>query len=115
MIWLKSESSNTAPSFYISSHAKFLSNFNVQLRGNRAGITLNGIYKKRDAQKAAGINAEVKEDYFALNMRGNLFLQKYKSTIFVQVDNVFNHEGQDLLGSRLPGRWLSAGFEINFR
>jgi iron complex outermembrane receptor protein len=32
--------------------------------------------------------------------------------VFIQADNVFDKQYSDLLGGKMPGRWLSAGFEI---
>ncbi|MBA2498982.1 MAG: TonB-dependent receptor [Chitinophagaceae bacterium] len=113
--WLNSESSDSTPSFYISSHARFMANFSLQFTGKRLGLSANGIYKKREPQSASLIHAEIKADYFMMNLKANVFLHKNKSGLFVQVDNIFNHKGQDLLGSVLPGRWLSGGFSLNFQ
>ena len=115
MTWLKSKSSNSTPSFYISSHARFMTNFTLQYTMKRLGITANGIYKKRDPQLAPAIHAAIKEDYFMMNVKTEYFLPVLRSGIFVQVDNIFDHQGQDLLGSVLPGRWLSGGFRIHFK
>lgn len=115
MTWLKSNSSNSTPSFYISSHARFMSNFTLQYTMKRLGITVNGIYKKRDPQIASAIHAEIKEDYFMMNLKTEYFLPAIRSGIFVQVDNIFDHQGQDLLGSVLPGRWFTGGFRIHFK
>lgn len=115
MTWLKSKSSNSTPSFYISSHARLMSNFTLQYTMKRLGITANGIYKKRDPQSAPAIHAEIKEDYFMMNVKTEYFLPAIRSGIFVQVDNIFDHQAQDLLGSVLPGRWLSGGFRVHFK
>jgi vitamin B12 transporter len=113
--WLKSKGSNNTPSFYISSHARFMSNFTIQYTMKRLGLSANGIYKKREPQSATAIHAEIKEDFFMMNVKTEYFLPVMRSGIFLQVDNIFDHKGQDLLGSVLPGRWLSAGFNIRFK
>ena len=111
--WLNSESSNSTPSFYISSHAKFMTNFSLQYTCNRLGISVNGLYKKREPQIASVIHAEIKQDYFVINTKAAYSLFK-NAGIFIQLENIFDHKGQDLLGSQLPGRWLSAGFNLHF-
>lgn len=111
-IWLNSESDNAVPSFYISSHAKYLVNFSHVLSVSRFVIALTGVYKKRNEQKAAAIGALVSPSYLIINTRAACRFLKNKATIFIQADNLFNKRYSDLLGSVMPGRWLSAGFEI---
>lgn len=51
LVWLNSKSSEPTPSFYISSHAKFLANFNLNYTTSRFGLSVNGIYKSRQSKK----------------------------------------------------------------
>lgn len=111
LLWLNSKSSDTVPSFYISSHAKFNSNFSVAYENKLFAISINGIYKKRKQQAAAAINAELSPRYFVANAKAEIFLLK-RSSVFFQADNVFNENYSDLLGSQMPGRWLMGGFSI---
>ena len=111
LIWLNSKSSDTIPSFYISSHAKFSSNFSVAYENKIFAISINGIYKKRGEQSAAAINAKISPHYFIMNPRAEVFVVK-RSSVFFQADNVFNTNYSDLLGSQMPGRWLMGGFSI---
>ena len=78
-------------------------------------MTANVIYNIRDPQLEPAIHEAFKEDYFMMNLKTDYFLPALRSGIFVQVDNIFDHQGQDLLGSALPGRWLSGGFRIHFK
>ena len=66
LLWLNSKSSDTIPSFYISSHAKFMSNFSVVYQNKFFSVSINGLYKKRNAQTASAINAFISPDYFCL-------------------------------------------------
>ncbi|MFT3823027.1 MAG: TonB-dependent receptor [Chitinophagaceae bacterium] len=109
LVWLSSTSSDTVPSFYISSHAKFLTNFAVIYQCHDLTLSINGLYKKRQAQTASAINATVTPDYFLMNARAQYaFLHKTISA-FVQLDNVFDKQYSDLLGTPMPGRWFSGG------
>ena len=111
LLWLNSKSSDTIPSFYISSHAKFSSNFSVAYENKIFGISINGIYKKRREQSAVAINAKLSPHYFIMNAKAEIFLFK-RSSIFFQADNMFNENYSDLLGSQMPGRWLMGGFSF---
>ncbi|GAB3423873.1 TonB-dependent receptor plug domain-containing protein [Niabella aquatica] len=113
VVWLYSSSSEAAPSFYISSHARFLSNFNIQYEAGNWALGLTGIYKSRNPQQASPINAFVSKDYFVLNGRGSYsFIQK-RLAAFIQVDNIFDRNYSDLLGAPMPGRWLQGGISFN--
>lgn len=110
--WLQSKNDDPVPSFYISSHAKYLLNFAVAYRIKKFSISTSGIYKERNVQKANPINAEITPSYFVFNAKIGWQLLKKGGKVFVQADNLFDKQYSDLLGSKMPGRWLSAGFEI---
>ena len=113
-VWLNSISSDTAPSFYISSHAKYMVNMTTQYRNRLFSISINGIYKERQPQTATSeVISKVSKDYFIINIKAEGFLLKEKLTAFVQTDNLFNKNYTDVLGSQMPGRWLMGGIKIS--
>jgi vitamin B12 transporter len=113
VIWLESKSSEATPSFYIASHARWLTNFNVQYTVRRFAITMNGIYKKRQPQTSSAAIAKVSSDYFVLNLRVEGFVIKNKLSLYAQADNIFDRDYTDILGSQMPGRWLMGGIKIS--
>jgi vitamin B12 transporter len=113
-VWLNSKSSDTVPSFYISSHAKFLFNFNLQYTHKRFAVSVNGIYKTRQPQIAASSAiAKVSADYIIFNAKAEAFVWKNNLSAFIEVDNIGNRTYTDLLGSIMPGRWLMGGIKIS--
>lgn len=113
IVWLNSESSNAVQSFYISSHAGFMTNFMAEYSFRYFSIALNGIYKARPSRTAPAINASISKDYFVLNSKiaVNTFQEKLK--VFLQVTNLFGTEYSDLLGAKMPGRWIMTGLNFN--
>jgi vitamin B12 transporter len=111
--WLESQSSEVTPSFYISSHARLLTNFSVLYSNPRFSISFNGLYKSRQKQVSAPIKAEITKDYFLLNAKAEGFLIRQKLSLFAQVDNVFDRNYSDLLGTPMPGRWLMGGLKLS--
>jgi vitamin B12 transporter len=109
-VWLNSNSNGAEPGFYISSHAKFLTNFSAVYQVGRFSASVNGLYKKRTERKASAINAEVSPSYFVLNtkLEGRIFKGL---SAFAQVDNLFDEQYSDLLGSVMPGRWIMGGIK----
>lgn len=113
LVWLDSKTSEAIPSFYITSHAKFLANFSSSYTNKYFRLSATGLYKNRKEQNAPGINAHLSKDFFLMNTRGEVFLLKNKISLFLQIDNVLNRKYSDLLGSQMPGRWTSVGFNVN--
>lgn len=113
LVWLQSRSSEATPSFYISSHAKFLTNFNLVYRLRKWSMALNGIYKNREPQVATVNIAKVSGDYFVLNARIDHMLLRNQLSVFIQADNLFDTRYADLLGAQMPGRWLMGGIKIS--
>lgn len=105
LVWLDSKTSDAVPSFYISSHAKFLTNFNLRYSCRWLSMIVNGIYKHRSPQTATGINAKLSADYFVMNTKAEAFVWKKRLSVFVEADNIFDKAYSDLLGSQMPGRW----------
>jgi len=110
--WLDSKSNEPVPSFYISSHAKFLTNFNIIYSTKIFELSVNGVYKHRKPQKAAAINAEIDADCFMINGKAGVFLMEKRVELFLEADNFLNNQCGDLLGSRLPGSWWMGGIKF---
>ncbi|MES2882665.1 MAG: TonB-dependent receptor, partial [Bacteroidota bacterium] len=49
-VYLNSKSSSPTPSFYINSHARYLTNFAVHYKLKNFGLGVNGLYKERTPQ-----------------------------------------------------------------
>jgi iron complex outermembrane receptor protein len=111
--WLDSKSSSATPSFYISSHAKFLNTFSVLYSSNKFSASVNGLYKKRNPQTTSVNIAKVTSDYFVINAKLEAFVIKKLLSAFVEADNIFDKTFADLLGSQMPGRWLMGGIKIS--
>ena len=112
LVWLSSISPNKTPSFYISSHAKFLWNEQVVIRAKHLQLAINSVYKIRDTQSASAINATLSNNYFLVNSKISYLTTKRKGTVFIEISNLTNTSYSDLLGAIMPSRWICAGFQI---
>lgn len=112
LLWLSSESDAATPSFYVSSHAKFLGNFNVTYQNSRFRLSTSGLYKVRQPQGATAIHASITKDYFVLNAKGEAFVWDQKLSLVAQADNLLDRAYSDLLGAPMPGRWLMGGISL---
>jgi len=113
LTWLDDKSSSATPSFYISSHAKFLNTFSALYSSKLFSLSVNGLYKKRRPQSSSANIARVSSNYFILNAKAEAFIVQKLLSAFVEADNVFDKNYADLLGSQMPGRWLMGGIKIS--
>jgi len=113
LVWLASTTpAGTQPSFYLSSHAKFIWNGFFQLSHKKTNIAFSGIYKSRNVIEASSINAKISANYFLLNFKIEQKLFHNKGLVFIQADNLTNCNYSDQLGSIMPGRWWSGGIRL---
>jgi vitamin B12 transporter len=113
-IWMRSRSSDTIPSLYVSNHAKEFFNYFVNYRYKMIGVNINGLYKERNTAVAPAGIVPLSRSYFLMNMRIDANLGK-EWVFFVQADNLFNKSYSDILGSVMPGRWLMGGVKITLQ
>lgn len=112
MLWLRSEDADKTPSFYISSHARFLFNSTVALTAGPFDLSLQTLYKRRNAQTASAISSQLDRVYFLTNAKVRYQIPKFRTSLFVQSYNLFDRSFSDLLGARMPGRWVSFGMQF---
>lgn len=113
-VYVNSKSSSATPSFYVSSHARYLANFSLLYAAKWFSIGVNGLYKERTPQTSTtAALAKQSKDYFVLNAKAEAFIIPQTFSAFIQADNLFNRNYTDLLGSQMPGRWLMGGIKIN--
>lgn len=113
IVWLDSKISEATPSFYLSSHARFLTNFNLVYSHHWLGIHLNGLYKTRTPQAGTANFAGISGEYFVMNVQLSASLIKNKFGIFIEANNVFDQRYSDLLGAPMPGKWFKGGVKLD--
>ncbi|HEX4959145.1 MAG TPA: TonB-dependent receptor [Lacibacter sp.] len=113
-IWMRSRSSDTVPSLYVSNHAKEFMNFFVNYRYKAIGIGINGLFKERNIQAAPAGIVPLSTTYFLLNLRADVYAGKKQNVaFFLQADNLFNKSYSDILGSVMPQRWVMTGIKVH--
>ena len=108
---LKSTSDGLA-SFYIISHAKTMVQSTVLYHVNKFNVAINMVFKDRNALAASGINATITKSYFLMNTKVGYNFYK-NMNFYIACDNLTDITYSDLLGSKMPRRWSSAGIAIN--
>jgi len=112
LLLLDSKSADKTPSFYISSHARALLNASVIYRVGDVDLNGSMVWKRRNAQQAAAIGADLPREYLLCNLRLRYAVRPMRGAVFVQAYNLFDRNFSDLLGAQMPGRWLSMGLQF---
>ncbi|MFO0414512.1 MAG: TonB-dependent receptor plug domain-containing protein, partial [Bacteroidota bacterium] len=109
---MKSLSSDTVPSLYVSNHASFLLNFSLLYQYRNFSISTNGLYKERLPQTRTGFVA-ISPSYYIMNLRIEYSFSDKQVSAFAQADNLLNRRYADILGTVMPSRWLMGGIKIS--
>lgn len=107
---LKSTSDGLA-SFYIISHAKTMVQSTILYHFNKINVAINMVYKDRNPLAAAAINATITKSYFLMNTKISYSFYK-NMDFYIACDNLTDITYSDLLGSKMPRRWSSAGIAV---
>lgn len=106
---MESRQPDAVPTFYLASHAKVLLNGLINYRRNRVYGSVNGLFKVREGREASALQTRIEPSYWVVNVKGGVDLIPRKLSVFVQADNLANARYSDLLGARMPGRWVMGG------
>jgi len=110
--YLNTSNAEGIVSNYISSHARHLINTNLSFKYKSWEGALNGLYKQRNPRSAAPINADLAGEYMVWNTRVAYRLTP-ELALNVMVHNLFNVAYADILGARMPNRWIMAGVKFD--
>jgi vitamin B12 transporter len=111
---LLSRSDSAIVSKYLSAHARNLIQARIGFRTSLLSLELHTMYKNRDADVAREINQALTPEYMLWNLKADAFLWKRSLVLSFQVNNLFNRNYSDILGARMPGRWITGGITWNF-
>jgi vitamin B12 transporter len=113
LVVVNSETSEGVATIYLTSYARFLTNFSINYSAPWFSIGVNGLYKNRKPQAGSAFIAKLSRDYFVLNVKAEGFILKEKLSAFVQADNLLDQSYSDILGAIMPGRWLMGGLKLS--
>jgi vitamin B12 transporter len=111
---LSSKNKSDLVTKYLSAHARNLIHTRIGVSNSSLKLQLNSLYKSRDDEFAENINESIESSYLIFDIRTDLFLYEKRIRLSLQVNNLFNRKYSDILGARMPGRWLSGGLAWKF-
>ncbi|MEO1215194.1 MAG: TonB-dependent receptor [Bacteroidota bacterium] len=106
--YLNTSNDQGVVSVYISSHAQHLLTSQLILSIDKVELALGGHYVNRDAREALSINANLNPSYSVWHGRFSVEIIE-GIRVQAQMQNIFNTQYQNILGSRMPGAWFQGG------
>ncbi|MGI8892940.1 MAG: TonB-dependent receptor plug domain-containing protein [Bacteroidia bacterium] len=94
---------------YLTSQAKNLLTGNIIYQNSIFNLALNGLWKERTREAASSIDSELNTSYYIINSRLDLNIFQSKFFISGEVLNLTNTQYADILGAKMPDRWITAG------
>ena len=99
---------------YLSAHARNLVNARMGLKNKLLRLQVTSLYKNRDAEVAEVINESLSSRYTLFNLRADVFFSQEHLMLSLQVNNLCDRTYADILGAKMPGRWIAGGLTWNF-
>jgi iron complex outermembrane receptor protein len=111
---LVSNSDSALVSKYLANHSRNLMTADVGMRSEGFRMRINAMYKDRDPELSREINERLTARYMLLNVRLDKYIWKKRLELSIQVNNILDAEYSDIMGARMPGRWIQGGIIWNF-
>lgn len=106
--FLNTTNENDVISVYLSNHARHLFTANLLYSYENISFAINGLYKARNGRQAPAINSELATNYTVWNLRfGYQIAEQIGVNLFVH--NLLNEQYADILGAKMPNRWIMGG------
>ncbi len=112
--YLSSKAEEGEISKYLANHPNHQLNLNLNFSWNKWSLSYNGQYINRNEEIIEGINAEVKSDYLLNHIKLSKSFHDGNLRPYFKVNNLTNTEYQEILGARMPKRWIMVGLSLNF-
>ena len=94
---------------YITGNAQQLVTARAGIRYKGYSATVSGLWKRRDADRAAAIGADITPEYFLINLQQSYTHPGTGLGVELAVYNLLNEQYADLLGAQMPGAWVVGG------
>ncbi len=111
--YLNTTNNDDEVSKYLANHPGNNANYSISYSNDIIDMVLSGFFINRDTENAQSIAGEIKESYNIHNLKIQLRPFQKNMGLYLSVNNLFDTEYQEILGARLPGRWIIFGAQFN--
>jgi len=108
--WLETVGINNELSKYVANHPKHNFAALIDFDVFRFNVSSTNNFIVRQNENIASINGEIPDAYFLSNLKIGYSAFENMS-FYLQIQNLANTQYQEILGARLPSRWLLGGLK----
>ena len=111
--YLQTTNEGNQVSKYLANHPDWILNGGIELKSGKLSLLTTHQYIRRDASLVPDIGGDVPSSYYLANAR--VAYQIKQAEFYIDARNITNTQYQEILGARLPSRWILGGmkFELN--
>jgi len=113
--FLQTNSPDSITSKYISNHPTHNLNGAINYAFYGFDVNVGGSLITRNAEDFPSADASIPSDYAMLNTRVSYTTDLIPLSVYIDVRNVLDMQYQEILGARMPGRWIIGGLKWNIR
>jgi vitamin B12 transporter len=113
--FLQTNSPDSITSKYISNHPTHNLNGAINYAFYGFDVNVGGSLITRNAEDFPSADASIPTDYVVLNTRVSYTTDLMPLSVYIDVRNVLDTQYQEILGARMPGRWIIGGLKWNIR
>lgn len=95
-------------STYLALHPSHQLDWRLEARFGRFGLQGQASYFVRDAEEIESLGARIPAEYALLHLAATARLSE-EISLYAKVHNVLDEQYQEILGARMPGRWVMGG------
>ena len=104
--------------FLAGSPATYLTCHTSAVRAARSrpelSVTPATIFRDRDPEIVQEINQNLSDSYTLLNARIDKYFWDNQLQLSFQINNLLDENYSDIMGAKMPGRWILGGLTWNF-
>jgi len=113
--FIQTTTPDSVVSKYIANHPLHNVNGSINYTIHGFGVNIGGAFITRNEEAVEAINAEIKNQYAVLNAKVSYTLKDFPVSIYVDVRNILDTQYQEILGARMPSRWIMGGIRWNIK
>jgi len=107
--YIQTNSPDSLVSKYISNHPIHNLNAMVDYTCRGVGLNVGGNLITRDSDEIPSVDGAIPSSYAVLNARLTYTADLLPISVYIDVRNLLDTQYQEILGARMPGRWILGG------
>jgi vitamin B12 transporter len=111
--FIKTNTPDGTVSKYIANHPVHNINGNVTYAFSAFNLLIGGAFITRNKENIEAINGFIPSSYAILNSKLTYSLSATPCKIYIDVRNLTNTQYQEILGAKMPNRWILGGISWN--